>query len=66
VLKGLTLMLARVLPVSPRCTHIKGNDGAKGAVRQVSAALAMNRFVLRTEVKGWCPRLLSLPTPCGS
>jgi hypothetical protein len=31
------LVLARVLPVSPRCTHIKGNGGAKAAVRQVSA-----------------------------
>jgi hypothetical protein len=51
VLKALTLVLARVLPVSPRCTHIKGNGGAKAAVRQVRAALATNRFVLRTDVK---------------
>jgi RNA-directed DNA polymerase len=40
VLKALTLVLAGVLPVSPRCTHIKGNGGAKAAVRQVRAALA--------------------------
>jgi RNA-directed DNA polymerase len=53
VLKALTLVLAPVLPVSPRCTHIKGNGGAKGVVRQVSAALATNRFVLRTDVKSY-------------
>ena len=51
VLKALTIVLAPVLPVSPRCTHVKGNGGAKAAVRQVSAALATNRFVLSTGVK---------------
>jgi RNA-directed DNA polymerase len=53
VLKALTLVLARVLPVSPRCTHINGNGGAKAAVRDVRAALATNRFVLRTDVKSY-------------
>ena len=53
VLKALTLVLAGVLPVSRRCTHIKGNGGAKAAVRQVRAALASNRFVLRTDVKSY-------------
>jgi hypothetical protein len=53
VLKALTLVLARVLPVSPRCTHIKDNGGAKAAVRQVKAALATNRFVRRTDVKSY-------------
>jgi RNA-directed DNA polymerase len=53
VLKALTVVLARVLPVSPHCTHIKGNGGAKAAVRQVRAALATNRFVLRTDVKSY-------------
>jgi hypothetical protein len=53
VLKALALVLARVLPVSPRCTHVKGNGGPRAAVRQVSAALAANRFVLRTDVKSY-------------
>jgi RNA-directed DNA polymerase len=53
VLKALTPVLARVLPVSSRCTHVKGHGGAKGGVRQVSAALATNRFVLRTDVKSY-------------
>jgi hypothetical protein len=53
VLKTLTMVLARVLPVSSSCTHVKGNGGAKAAVRQVRAALATNRFVLRTDVKSY-------------
>jgi len=54
VLKALALVLARVLPVSPRCTHIKGNGGAKFAVREVRDHLAQNRLVLRTDVKSYC------------
>jgi RNA-directed DNA polymerase len=53
VLKALALVLADALPISPRCTHIKGNGGAKATVRQVAAALATNRFVLRTDVKSY-------------
>ena len=32
VLKALTIVLAKQLPVSTRCTHVKGHGGAK-AVR---------------------------------
>ena len=46
-------MLSDTLPVSPRCTHIKGNGGAKAAVRQVLAHLPANSFVLRTDVKSY-------------
>jgi len=53
VLKALTLVLGGVLPVSSRCTHIKGNGGAKFAVREVRDHLAQNRFVLRTDVKSY-------------
>jgi hypothetical protein len=45
--------LADVLPVSPRCTHVKGHGGAKFAVRQVMARLGENRFVIRTDVKSY-------------
>jgi retron-type reverse transcriptase len=41
------------LPVSHRCTHIKGHGGAKYAVRAVRDHLAANRFVLRTDVKSY-------------
>lgn len=53
VLKALTIVLSDTLPVSPRCTHIKGNGGAKAAVRQVLAHLPANSFVLRTDVKSY-------------
>jgi RNA-directed DNA polymerase len=46
-------VLAGVLPLSRRCTHVKGHGGAKAAVRQVRDHLAGNRFVLRTDVKSF-------------
>jgi hypothetical protein len=53
VLKALTMVLADVLPVSARCTHVKGHGGAKAAVRQVHNHLTANSFVLRTDVKSF-------------
>ncbi len=53
VLKALTIVLAKHLPISPRCTHVKGHGGAKAAVRQIMARLVVNRFVLRTDVKSY-------------
>ena len=44
-------MLARVLPVSPACTHVKGHGGQKATVRRVYDQLTNYRFVLRTDVK---------------
>jgi hypothetical protein len=53
VLKAFALVLAKQLPVSRRCTHLKGHGGAKCAVREVRDHLAANRFVLRTDVKSY-------------
>ncbi len=53
VLKALAMVLARHLPVSRSCTHVKGHGGAKAAVREVVAKLADNRFVLKTDVKSY-------------
>ncbi len=53
VLKALTIAIAPVLPVSRRCTHVKGNGGLKYAVRDVQGHLAANRFVMRTDVKAF-------------
>ena len=53
MLKALTIVLRDILPVSPRCTHIKGHGGAKAAVRQVMAHLPANGFVFRTDVKSY-------------
>ncbi len=52
VLKALAIVLAKHLPVSPRCTHVKGHGGAKAAVCQVMRHL-------RTVV---CAR--ACPTTC--
>jgi hypothetical protein len=53
VLKALALVLAKALPASPRCTHLKGHGGPKHAVREVRDHLAANRFALRTDVKSY-------------
>ena len=53
VLKALTLCLADVLPASASCAHIKGNGGAKQAIRQVAEHLTRHGFVLRTDVKSY-------------
>jgi hypothetical protein len=49
----LSIVLGPMLPVSPRCTHVKGHGGAKAAVRLVQAQLPANRFVLRTDVRSY-------------
>ena len=53
VMKALTLVLQEHLPSSPRCTHLKGHGGLKGAVRQVQQALPDHRFVLKTDVQSY-------------
>ncbi len=53
VLKALAVVLAKQLPISRRCTHLKGHGGAKYAVREVRDHLPDNRFVLRTDVKSY-------------
>ena len=53
VLKTLTMVLAKCLPVSTRCVHVKGHGGAKAAVRQVIKHLPSKGFVLRTDVDSY-------------
>jgi len=50
VLKAFTVVLAKRLPVSTSCVHVKGLGGAKAAVRHVMTHLPTNRFVLISEV----------------
>ncbi len=50
VLKALTLAITPLLPISTRCTHVKGHGGLKFTVREVSANLANKHFVMRTDV----------------
>ena len=51
VLKALTMVLAKRLPVSPRCTHVKGHGGAKAAVRQVMARLRKSALGLPSNLE---------------
>ena len=53
MLKALAGLLQDLLPLSPRCTHLKGRGGLKGALRQVRAALPSARFVCRTDVASY-------------
>lgn len=53
VLKALTTVLRRYLPVSKRCVHVKGHGGAKSAVRAVRKHLPRHRFVLKTDIKSY-------------
>jgi len=51
VLKALATLLAGVLPVSPRCVHLKGHGGAKAAARTAWQVLPAHAFVLKTDVR---------------
>ena len=55
VLKATALVLQKELaPVlSPRCFHLAGHGGLKGAVRAVDAARRDQMFVFRTDVHGY-------------
>jgi hypothetical protein len=53
VSKAIALVLERVLPVSPHCTHVRGHGGAKAAVRRVALRLRRLPFVMRTDVRGY-------------
>ena len=53
VLKALSLLLPTVLPLSKRCTHLKGHGGAKYAVRQALAHLPRCQYVLKTDVQSY-------------
>ena len=53
VLKALTLTIAPMLPISQRCTHVKGHGGLKFAVRDVQNHLEAHDFVMRTDVKAF-------------
>jgi hypothetical protein len=53
VLKAMAMVIGPRLPISPRCTHVKGHGGLKGAIRWLHRRLPQHRFVLRTDVKSY-------------
>jgi len=53
VLKALARVIAPTLPISPRCTHIKGHGGLKGAIRWLRRTLPRHHFVIRTDIRAY-------------
>ena len=53
VQKAMALVLGPQWPISPRCTHMKGHGGLKGALRWLRAKLPRFSFVFRSDVKGY-------------
>ena len=63
VLKALTEVLRRHLPVSERCVHVKGHGGAKAAVSDVWKQLSNHQFVLKTDIKSYYASIDPLNRP---
>ena len=53
VQKAIAIVLGPQWPLSPRCTHMKGHGGVKGALRWLRAKLPRFSFVFRSDVKGY-------------
>jgi RNA-directed DNA polymerase len=53
VQKAMAIVLGPAWPISPRCTHNKGNGGLKGALRWLHGKLPRFSFVFRSDVKGY-------------
>jgi len=55
VLKALAMVMGEALEpvISDRCFHIKGNGGAKGAVREVTEKITPDSFVMKSDVRGY-------------
>lgn len=49
----MAIVLGPQWPISPRCTHMKGHGGLKGALRWLRAKLPRFSFVFRSDVKGY-------------
>lgn len=53
VLKAMAMVLGPHWPISPRCTHVKGHGGLKGALRWLRCKLPKYRFIFRSDVKSY-------------
>lgn len=55
VLKWLTQRLSTLLPVHPRCEHVKGHCGGRASVSRLSEAASSGeyRYVCRTDIRGY-------------
>jgi hypothetical protein len=53
VMKLMAAVLGSILPLSPRCTHVKGHGGLKQSVLDVQRHLHRFHFVCKTDVKSF-------------
>ncbi len=55
VLKALSAILSRILPVSRHCTHVRGNGGGKRELYALHARLrdGAYQYVYRTDIRGY-------------
>ena len=53
VMKALAGLLQAGLPLSKRCTHLKGHGGLKQTVQDAMAATPAYPFVLKTDVASY-------------
>jgi RNA-directed DNA polymerase len=53
VMKLIANRLRALLPLSSRCTHIKGHGGFKQTIVEVQNSLSDYKFVCKTDVKGF-------------
>lgn len=55
VLKWVALQVTPLLPVHPRCEHVKGHGGGRTSIARLSTALQSGeyRYVCRTDIKGY-------------
>jgi hypothetical protein len=52
-MKLIAIRLRALLPLSSRCTHIKGHGGLKQTVVEIQNSLSDYKFVFKTDVKGF-------------
>lgn len=53
VIHLITLYLIQILPVHPKCEHIKGHGGGKQSVMNLNQKINHYHYVCRTDIKGY-------------
>ena len=53
VMKLMSSTLQTMLPLSPRCTHVKGHGGLKQSIADVQRHLGEYKYVCKTDVKSF-------------
>jgi len=53
VIKAMAMVLGPRWPISPRCTHVRGHGGLKGALRWLQRKLPRYQFIFRSDIQGY-------------